>query len=128
MDENVQLAFLYDTYGELLSKHQRQIFEAVRFDDLSLAEIAEEFDISRQAAHDVYRRTVKKLWDYENVLHLVERDRRVKEKAGEISRIAREGSAQAAPGKSGGTEAADGAGQESFIRIMTLADEISDEL
>ncbi|MBQ7677779.1 MAG: hypothetical protein IJT32_06050, partial [Lachnospiraceae bacterium] len=137
-DENVQLAFLYDTYGELLSRHQRQIFEAVRFDDLSLAEIAEEYDISRQAAHDVYRRTVQKLEHYESVLHLVERDRRVKGKVEAIARIAGygrdpEGSAPQEDlsfDTDGMTAKGDGhtGADERFERIAALAAEVLEEL
>ncbi len=90
MEENVQLALLYDTYGELLSEHQRQIFEAARFRDCSLSEIAEEFEISRQGAHDVYRRTVAKLSSYEEALHLVEKYIRLRKRTERIIRLSGE--------------------------------------
>ena len=88
MEENIQLAYLYDTYGELLNTHQREVFEAICFNDLSLSEIAEEFDISRQAAHDVYRRTVQKLEAYENTLGLVGKYIRIKGRVEGILRLA----------------------------------------
>ncbi len=114
MEENVQLALLFDTYGELLSEHQRQIFEAAKFRDCSLSEIAEEFDISRQAAHDVYRRTVAKLSSYEEALHLVEKYIRLRKRTEEIIEL---------------TEKleADGNGQQAH-RIGALAKEILEEL
>ncbi len=114
MEENVRLALLYDTYGELLSEHQRQIFEAARFRDCSLSEIAEEFDISRQAAHDVYRRTVAKLATYEDALSLVDKYVRLRKRTEQIISIA-------------GELEADGGGRQAQ-RIGALANEILEEL
>mgnify|MGYP002709717369 CR=1 FL=1 len=64
---------LYDFYGELLTEHQRKIYEAAVYNDLSLSEIAQEEGISRQGVHDLVRRCDKLLEGYENKLHLVER-------------------------------------------------------
>lgn len=90
MEPKVQQAYLYDFYGELLNEHQRRIFEAFVFDDLSLGEIAEEQDTSRQAVHDLVKRAVKKLEEYENKLHLMERFLDLKEKAASIQKCAEE--------------------------------------
>ena len=81
MEPKVRQTYLYDFYGELLNEHQRKIFEAFVFDDLSLGEIAEEQDISRQAVHDMIKRSTKKLEEYENKLHLMERFLELREKA-----------------------------------------------
>ena len=81
MEPKVRQTYLYDFYGELLNEHQRKIFEAFVFDDLSLGEIAEEQDISRQAVHDMIKRSTKKLEEYENKLHLIERFLELREKA-----------------------------------------------
>ena len=81
MEPKVRQTYLYDFYGELLNEHQRKIFEAFVFDDLSLGEIAEEQDISRQAVFDLVKRYKKKLEEYENKLHLMERFLELREKA-----------------------------------------------
>ena len=81
MEPKVRQTYLYDFYGELLNEHQQKIFEAFVFDDLSLGEIAEEQDISRQAVHDMIKRSTKKLEEYENKLHLMERFLELREKA-----------------------------------------------
>ena len=81
MEPKVRQTYLYDFYGELLNEHQWKIFEAFVFDDLSLGEIAEEQDISRQAVFDLVKRSTKKLEEYENKLHLMERFLELREKA-----------------------------------------------
>lgn len=64
---------LYDFYGELLTEHQKSIYEDVVFNDMSPSEIAREEGISRQGVHDLIKRCDKILRDYEDKLHLVER-------------------------------------------------------
>lgn len=81
MEPKVRQTYLYDFYGELLNEHQRKIFESFVFDDLSLGEIAEEQDISRQAVFDLVKRSTKKLEEYENKLHLLKRFLELREKA-----------------------------------------------
>ena len=75
---------LYDFYGELLTKHQREIYEDVVINDMSLSEIAKEYNISRQGVHDLIKRCDKLLLGYEEKLHLVERFSRIKEKIEQI--------------------------------------------
>lgn len=72
MEKIYQQALLYDFYGELLTEHQRSIYEDAVCNDLSLGEIALERGISRQGVHDLIRRCDKILQDYEARLHLVE--------------------------------------------------------
>ena len=73
MEKIVEQGLLYDFYGELLTEHQRKIYEDVVYNDLSLAEIAEENGISRQGVHDMVRRCNRTLQGYEDRLHLIER-------------------------------------------------------
>ncbi len=40
MEKIVEQGLLYDFYGELLTEHQRHIYEDVVFHDMSLSEIA----------------------------------------------------------------------------------------
>ena len=90
METKIELAYLYDFYGELLSEHQRQIYEDFVLNDLSLGEIAAEEGISRQGVHDMVKRCSKKLMDYENKLHLVEKFLSVKEDVAQIHKLAQQ--------------------------------------
>ena len=79
MEKIVQQGLLYDFYGELLTEHQRRIYEDVVMNDLSLSEIAQEQGISRQGVHDLIKRCNRILEDYESRLHLVEKFVAIKE-------------------------------------------------
>ena len=81
---------LYDFYGELLTPHQRRIYEDVVVNDLSLSEIAKEQGISRQGVHDLVRRCDKILEEYERKLGLVEKFHKTRRMAGEIRQAVRE--------------------------------------
>ena len=80
----VEQNIYYDFYGELLTKHQRQIYEDAIFNDLSLSEIAEHYGITRQGAHDIIKRCDVALRLYEDKLHLIERFENLKETAKEL--------------------------------------------
>jgi len=71
--ESVEVCLLLDFYGQLLTKRTRDILELRFQEDMSLAEIAEDLGISRQAAHDAIHRGVASLSEYEEKLKLVER-------------------------------------------------------
>ena len=73
MEKIVEQGLLYDFYGELLTEHQKKIYEDVVYNDLSLAEIAAEHGISRQGVHDMVRRCNRTLQGYEDKLHLIRR-------------------------------------------------------
>ena len=90
MDKILEQALLYDFYGELLTEHQKEIYEQFVLDDLSLSEIAESEGISRQGVHDLVRRCQKALEDYEAKLHLVEKFLAVKEKVAQIDKVLEE--------------------------------------
>ena len=84
MENIVEQGLLYDFYGELLTTHQRQVYEAAVYDDLSLSEIAGEFGITRQGVHDLLKRCDRILKDYEDHLHLLEHFRETKADAERI--------------------------------------------
>lgn len=88
MEKIVEQGLLYDFYGELLTKHQRKIYEDVVYNDLSLAEIAEENGISRQGVHDMVRRCNRTLQGYEDKLHLIERFMQVRINVSRIQELA----------------------------------------
>ncbi len=87
MDRIYEQTMLFDFYGELLTEHQRSVYEEAVYQDLSLGEIAEEHGISRQGAHDLIRRCDRILQGYEDKLHLVERFARARKTIGEIERL-----------------------------------------
>ena len=87
MEEFVEQTLLYDFYGELLTKHQKKIYEDFVCNDLSLSEIAEEQGISRQGVHDLIKRSKKILEEYEQKLHLIEKFIATKEKVEEINQL-----------------------------------------
>ncbi len=87
MEKIVEQGFLYDFYGELLTEHQKKIYEDVVYNDYSLTEIAKENGISRQGVHDLVRRCNHILLEYENKLHLVERFMRVKENVSQMEKL-----------------------------------------
>ena len=61
---------LFEFYAALLTDKQMNYIELYYADDYSLAEIAEEFDVSRQAVYDNIKRTEKILETYEMKLHM----------------------------------------------------------
>lgn len=71
IDEITQASLLYDFYGQLLSKRQSEVMELYHEENLSLAEIAQEFGISRQGVHDTLKKAEHLLTEYENKLGLV---------------------------------------------------------
>ena len=88
MDKILEQSLLYDFYGELLNEHQNRIYEDFVLNDLSLSEIAEEQEISRQGVFDIVKRCTKKLEGYEDRLHLIDKFLQAKEKADHIHREA----------------------------------------
>lgn len=61
---------LFEFYAALLTDKQMNYIELYYADDYSLAEIAEEFGVSRQAVYDNIKRTEKVLESYEMKLHM----------------------------------------------------------
>ena len=84
MEKIVKQALLYDFYGELLTEHQRSVYEDAVYNDMSLSEVAEEYGISRQGVHDLLKRCDKILTAYEEKLHLVEKFTKAKEKIAQV--------------------------------------------
>lgn len=63
-------SLLFDLYGGLLTEKQRQVMEFYHEENLSLAEIADEYGISRQAVHDALKKAEHALSEYEEKLGL----------------------------------------------------------
>ena len=71
VEKIAETSLLYDFYGELLTEKQREVMGLYHEENYSLAEIAEEFDISRQAVHNTLKKAEKILQNYEEKLGLV---------------------------------------------------------
>ena len=78
MEEREYIIILYDYYGVLFTDKQREYFEEYYFDNLSLGEISENEDKSRNAIHKVVKGMVSKLYEYEEKLKLYEKDKKLK--------------------------------------------------
>lgn len=72
IDKTIEIALLYDFYSHLLTDKQQEMIDLYYNQDLSLGEIAETFQISRQAVYDTIKRTEKILYEYENKLRLIQ--------------------------------------------------------
>lgn len=80
MEKFAEMVLLADFYGPLLTDKQQKVWELHFAQDLSLGEIAEAEGISRQAVHDLIKRTEKILREYEAKLGLVRRFLQEREK------------------------------------------------
>lgn len=76
---NVRLSILFDYYGDLLTDKQQEFFEDYYFSNLTLQEIADNNDISRNAVHKTLNIINEKLEYYESVLKLYEKADKIKE-------------------------------------------------
>jgi len=87
VDRIIERGMLYDFYGELLTDHQKEVYEGLVYNDMSLGELANEYSISRQAAHDLIKRCDKMLENYEAKLHLIAKFQSIKSKVEEIETV-----------------------------------------
>ena len=76
--ERTDIVILLDIYGELLANSQRDALDMRYNDDLSLAEIAENYDITRQGVRDIIVRAEKTLEDIEEKTGLIQRYHRTR--------------------------------------------------
>lgn len=72
--ESLELVLLFDYYGDLLTERQKTCFDMHFNQDFSLAEIAQELSVSRQAVHDTLSRTEALLRNMEAKTGCVRRD------------------------------------------------------
>lgn len=125
MEKIVEHGLLYDFYGELLTAHQRQIYEDAVYNDMSLGEIAALQGISRQGVHDLLKRCDKALESYEQRLHLVERFQKVREKVARIGKATDE--LESSAGQTDKTDLS-AIQKQLLYEIRNLSDEILGEL
>jgi len=72
--KKIEDSILLDYYGDLLTNHQKDILNEYLNEDLSMNEIADNYQISKSAVQDLIKRSLIQMSNYEKVLKLVERD------------------------------------------------------
>ena len=90
MERIVEEGLLYDFYGPLLTAHQQKVYEMAVYDDLSLNEIADIEGVSKQAVHDLLKRTTTLLKGYEEKLGLIAKSKIIRKKAEDIEAMSTE--------------------------------------
>ena len=80
----LEMALLYDYYGDLLTERQKMCFDLHYNQDLSLAEIAQELQVSRQGVHDNISRAEALLMNMEAKTGCVRRDMQCRQAVKEI--------------------------------------------
>lgn len=73
LEKTTRMNYLYDFYHSLLTPKQQSYMSLYYLDDYSLGEIADEYDVSRQAVYDNIRRTEAMLEEYEEKLLLFQK-------------------------------------------------------
>lgn len=88
MDKKVEISILLECYGKLLTEKQYNLLNDYYNNDLSLSEIAENENITRQAVRDVIKKGENKLFEYEEKLEFMRKTVKQNEKiAKALSRI-----------------------------------------
>ena len=88
-EKDMKISFLLDFYGEVLSERKRTVLDYYYNDDLSLAEAAELFGISRQGIRHLIKKGEEQLTFFETKLGLAERYNALSDVADRLSKIAK---------------------------------------
>ena len=89
-EKNLNIGYLLDFYGDLLSDRKRSVMEMYYNEDLSLAEIAQEIGISRQGVHETIKKSEDELLFYEEKLGLAKRLLQVEKYADKLVKLSSE--------------------------------------
>ena len=73
MEKTLRMSLLFDFYGVLLTDRQQDVFQMYFHDDLSLGEIGDQLEVSRQAIYDILRRVGIILEEFEAKLALLDK-------------------------------------------------------
>jgi len=85
MDDLVKYTELFDCYGKLLTEKQQEYFIDYYFNNLTLSELSENYQISRNAVHKQLKIVIQKLEEYEEKLGFLKKEKLIKEKLEEIN-------------------------------------------
>ena len=80
MDKNIKISILCQIYGKLLTEKQYQVLDDYYNNDLSLSEIAENLNITRQAFIDNINKRENKIFEYEEKLNVMKKTMEQEEK------------------------------------------------
>lgn len=89
MPKNLEVSYLLDFYGEVLTEKQREVMEQYYNDDLSLAEIAENFGITRQGVRDAIKRGEGTVIELEQKIGFARRYRIVQDNVSNLEHLTR---------------------------------------
>ena len=84
VEYKVRVSMLCELYGKLLTDNQKSCIEDYYNNDLSLSEIAENHNITRQAVRDVIQKGEKKLFEYEKKLKFMDKTLKQQKKIDKI--------------------------------------------
>ena len=87
MDDRDYIILLYDYYMELFNDKQREYFEYYYFNNLSLGEISDNINVSRNAIYKVIKNVEDKLLFYEDKLKLCSKSKMIKELIKDIDNV-----------------------------------------
>lgn len=87
MSKDLSISVLMDFYGELLTDKQKDTLELYYDRDYSLAEIAEDMDISRQGVRDFIKRGEKQLYEFEEKLEMVKKYNSIKNRLSNLEKM-----------------------------------------
>lgn len=94
MEKNVKISILTELYKNLLTEKQYEILDDYYNNDLSLTEIAQNNDITRQAVRDILKKGEKKLFEYEEKLMFMKRtlnqEKKIEKVLKELTKIQRD--------------------------------------
>ena len=85
--KNLEMGYLLDFYGEVLTDKQREMMSQYYHDDLSLSEIGENFGITRQGARDAIKHGESALLELEQKVGFAARYRRVQQTLEELEQL-----------------------------------------
>ena len=85
-NQTFRMTMLFDFYGEILTERQKEFFDLYYNEDLSLAEIAENYGISRQGVRDAVKKSEAELLNLEEKLGLAGRYEELRKQIANISR------------------------------------------
>ena len=88
-EKNLNIGYLLDFYGDVLSERKRNVLDLYYNEDFSLAEISEEIGISRQGVRDIIKKAEEELCFFENKLGLSSKMTALAEQADALLMIAK---------------------------------------
>ena len=84
MEKNVKVSMLMSIYGKLLTEKQYEILDNYYNSDLSLSEIAENMNITRQAVRDIIKKGENKLFEFEEKLEIMKKTLQQEKKINDV--------------------------------------------